>query len=89
MLGEYLGTGHFREATFKNWESECLKMGLYVFLTAFLVQRGSAESKKPEDEGDNPQDDDPREKADRMRRGRFAGAGSGSSCTRTRCRCSS
>lgn len=59
-MGEYLGTGHFREATFENWESEFLQMGLYVLLTAFLVQRGSAESKKPKDEGENSQDVDPR-----------------------------
>jgi len=57
---EYLTTGHFREATFENWESEFLQMAAYVFLTAFLVQRGSAESKKPDHEGDNPQDIDPR-----------------------------
>jgi hypothetical protein len=59
-FGEYLGTGHFREATFENWESEFLQMGSYVLLTAFLIQRGSAESKKPPDEGENPQDTDPR-----------------------------
>jgi hypothetical protein len=49
-LTEYVRTGHFAEAVFENWESEFLQMGIYVFLTAFLVQRGSAESKKPEDE---------------------------------------
>ena len=41
----YLGTGHFGEAVFENWESEFLQMGSYVLLTAFLVQRGSPESK--------------------------------------------
>jgi hypothetical protein len=41
----YLGTGHFGEATFENWESEFLQMGSYVLLTAYLVQRGSAESR--------------------------------------------
>jgi hypothetical protein len=35
---------------FENWESELLQMGMYVLLTAFLVQRGSAESKQPGDE---------------------------------------
>ena len=43
-MGAYLHTGHFVESVFENWESEFLQMGLYVFLTAFLVQRGSAES---------------------------------------------
>lgn len=41
----YLGSGHFLQATFENWESEFLQMGLYVFLTVFLYQQGSAESK--------------------------------------------
>ena len=62
--GEYLGTGHFTESVFENWESEFLQMGLYVFLTVFLVQRGSAESKKPEDEleeGPEEIDEDPAE----------------------------
>jgi len=51
----YLGTGHFAEATFENWESEFLQMGSYVLLTAFLVQQGSPES-KPLDQGDRPDD---------------------------------
>ncbi|WP_117209235.1 DUF6766 family protein [Allorhizocola rhizosphaerae] len=42
---QYLGTGHFGEAMFENWESEFLQMGSYVLLTAWLVQRGSPESK--------------------------------------------
>jgi hypothetical protein len=41
----YLGTGHFGEAVFENWESEFLQIGSYVLLTAYLVQRGSPESK--------------------------------------------
>jgi hypothetical protein len=44
----YLGSGDFVEAVFENWESEFLQMGLYVLLTAWLVQRGSAESKDPD-----------------------------------------
>jgi hypothetical protein len=50
-LTEYLSGSHFLEATMENWESEFLQMGLYVFLTAYLYQKGSAESKsvsKPE-----------------------------------------
>lgn len=42
---EYLHSGHFIQATFENWESEFFQMGLYVFLTVFLYQQGSAESK--------------------------------------------
>lgn len=62
-LVEYLGTGHFGEATLENWESEFLQMAVFIFLTAFLVQRGSAESRKPEDDpgaGEEPFDEDPR-----------------------------
>jgi hypothetical protein len=44
---EYLASPHFIEATMENWESEFLQMGLFVFLTAFLYQKGSAESKDP------------------------------------------
>lgn len=62
LLG-YLTTGDFFEATFENWESEFLQMGMYVVLTAYLFQRGSSES-KPIDEP-APQDEDPREARDR------------------------
>jgi hypothetical protein len=58
---EYLSEGHFFEAVFENWESEFLQMGAFVVLTVFLVQRGSAESKNPDE--DNPVDEDPRSKA--------------------------
>ena len=44
---EYLGEGHFIEATFENWESEFLQMAFYVVLTIFLFQKGSSESKEP------------------------------------------
>ena len=44
---EYLSTGHFVEATFENWESEFLQMAAFVVLTAFLYQKGSAESRAP------------------------------------------
>jgi hypothetical protein len=53
----YLRTGHFVEATFENWESEFLQMGAFVLLTAFLIQKGSSESKDPH--GDEV-DEDPR-----------------------------
>lgn len=55
----YLSTGHFVEATFENWESEFLQMGMYVVLTAFLYQRGSSESKPMYTAA--PQDQDPRD----------------------------
>lgn len=48
MLTSYLGSGHFGEATFENFESEFLQMSFYVVLTAFLYQKGSSESKRPD-----------------------------------------
>ena len=56
-LIEYLTTGHFLSATFENWESEFLQMSVYVLLTAVLVQKGSSESKKPDEA--NPEDEAP------------------------------
>jgi hypothetical protein len=47
-LGEYLCSGHFWEAVFENWESEFLQMAAYVLFTVFLFQRGSSESKDPD-----------------------------------------
>ncbi len=44
-IGTYLHGGHFLGATFENWESEFLQMGMYVLLTVALRQRGSAESR--------------------------------------------
>jgi hypothetical protein len=57
-MSEYLTRAEFGEATFENWESEFLQMGVYVLLTAWLVQQGSAESRPPE--GDPHLDEDPR-----------------------------
>jgi len=42
----YLSSGHFISATFENFESEFLQMALYVIVTVWLRQIGSAESKK-------------------------------------------
>jgi len=44
-LPQYFTSGHFVESTFENWESEFLQMGLFVWLTIFLRQKGSSESK--------------------------------------------
>lgn len=43
---QYLVSEEFAEAVFENWESEFLQMGALVMLTVWLVQRGSADSKK-------------------------------------------
>ena len=49
-ISQYLVSGHFLQATFENWESEFLQMGLFVLLTIPLRQKGSSESKKCEGE---------------------------------------
>lgn len=43
---DYLGSGHFWEATGENWESEFLQMAMFVLLSTHLYQKGSAESKR-------------------------------------------
>ena len=53
-LGEYLGSGHFWEATSENWESEFLQMGAFMLMSALLMQRGSSQSKKEEAEDEVP-----------------------------------
>jgi hypothetical protein len=74
-LGEYLTSAHFVEATMENWESEFLQMFAYLWLTSFLFQKGSAESKKLDEK--EAVDRDPRKsrhKADApwpVRRGGF------------------
>ena len=45
-LFQYFSTGHFIQATFENWESEFFQMGLFIWFTVFLKQKGSSESKK-------------------------------------------
>jgi hypothetical protein len=45
---EYVTSADYLEATMENWESEFLQMFAYVILTAFLFQKGSAESKDPD-----------------------------------------
>jgi hypothetical protein len=56
-LAAYARSGHFLSAIFENWESEFLQMSAYVMLTAILFQRGSAESKDPDESAS--QDEDP------------------------------
>jgi succinate dehydrogenase hydrophobic anchor subunit len=65
-VGEYMTSGHFWEATGENWESEFLQMAMFVILTCFLFQKGSPESKDP-DQKDDPVDNDPRFQKDNPR----------------------
>jgi glycerol uptake facilitator-like aquaporin len=48
-LGAYAVDPEFLSSVFENWESEFLQMSAYVVLTAMLVQKGSAESRDPDD----------------------------------------
>jgi len=48
-LGRYLTSASFAVDVTENWQSEFLQFFLYIFLTVWLVQKGSAES-KPLDE---------------------------------------
>jgi hypothetical protein len=50
-LGEYLTSSSFGVDVAENWQSEYLQFSLYAIGTVWLVQRGSPESKKPEDIG--------------------------------------
>ena len=55
---DYIRSAAFVESVFENWESEFLQMAVYVWLTSFLYQRGSAESKdpdKPEEVDEKPE----------------------------------
>ncbi|WP_149823949.1 DUF6766 family protein [Streptomyces tailanensis] len=47
-LGEYMASSDFAVDVMENWQSEYLQFFLYVFLTVWLVQRGSPESKNPD-----------------------------------------
>jgi hypothetical protein len=56
----FLVDHEFLSTVFENWESEFLQMSAYVVLTAMLIQKGSAESRKPDEP---PRDDGLKEKA--------------------------
>jgi hypothetical protein len=47
----YLGTSDFAVDVAENWQSEYLQFLLFVFLTVWLIQRGSPESKEPDQVG--------------------------------------
>ena len=47
----YIRSSDFGNAVMENWQSEYLQFMLFMLATVWLVQRGSPESKKPEDAG--------------------------------------
>ncbi|SOC46830.1 hypothetical protein SAMN05660748_0466 [Blastococcus aggregatus] len=50
-LLDYVTSSSFMVDVMENWQSEYLQFFLYVFATAWLVQKGSSESKEPGQEG--------------------------------------
>jgi len=48
---QYLASSSFVVDVAENWQSEYLQFFLYIFVTIWLVQRGSPESKMPDDAG--------------------------------------
>jgi hypothetical protein len=45
-LGHYVTSALFWADVMENWQSEYLQFTLYIFATAYLIQKGSNESKK-------------------------------------------
>jgi len=58
-FAKYFRSGHFIQSTFENWESEFLQMALFVWLTIYLKQQGSSESKKFDGSDDCDKEPDP------------------------------
>jgi hypothetical protein len=50
-LGRYVTSASFAADVAENWQSEYLQFFLYIYLTVWLVQRGSPESKKIGEQG--------------------------------------
>jgi hypothetical protein len=61
-MSQYLTSGHFLQATFENWESEFLQMALFLILSMFLYQKGSSESKDPDNDEEVDREPNPRKK---------------------------
>lgn len=47
-FAEYLTSGHFLEATFENWESKFLQMGIFVWFAFVLFRHGPSDLKHPD-----------------------------------------
>jgi hypothetical protein len=50
----YLTSSDFGQAVMENWQSEFLQFTVFILATIWLIQRGSNESKKPEEAGLEP-----------------------------------
>jgi hypothetical protein len=49
--GRYLVSSDFGEAVTENWQSEFLQFTFFILATVWFIQRGSNESKRPDDLG--------------------------------------
>src|SRR3954468_21223530 len=54
---QYVTSSDFAVDVAENWQSEYLQFLLYIFATVWLVQRGSVESKKPDQVGRESDED--------------------------------
>ncbi len=61
-IPQYICDGAFWQATGENWESEFLQMAMFVLLTVILFQKGSPESRDPDDLESDGLDADPLER---------------------------
>ncbi|MBW8482443.1 DUF6766 family protein [Actinomadura parmotrematis] len=50
-MADYLTSSSFAVDVAENWQSEYLQFFLYIFVTVWLIQRGSPESKEPGKQG--------------------------------------
>jgi hypothetical protein len=50
-LWRYVVSSEFGQAVMENWQSEYLQFTTFIVLTVWLVQKGSPESKKPDEIG--------------------------------------
>jgi hypothetical protein len=50
-LWSYVTSSHFGQAVMENWQSEYLQFTLFMLATVWLLQRGSPESKKLDEQG--------------------------------------
>jgi hypothetical protein len=50
-LGRYVVSSDFGEAMMENWQSEFMQFSFFILATVWLVQRGSNESKRPDEAG--------------------------------------
>lgn len=56
-FGQFVTSSTFAVDVTENWQSEYLQFLLYILATVWLVQRGSPESKKPEETGRESDED--------------------------------